>query len=174
MKKVVFACAFLCSIGSMNIMAQNVKSIKDAAQKKVESVEKTETAAQKKVESTEKMGTAAQKKVESTEKMVKELGLNEKQAKEFKTVWEEMSPSKDGKSVEKPTLAEMEKKHAEGDAKIKKILTEEQYAKYKKLEGEKKETFKQAAEGKIEKATTEGKTMEKKVEKKLEKAVEKK
>ncbi|MGL5938460.1 MAG: hypothetical protein ACRCY5_07065 [Phocaeicola sp.] len=164
MKKVIFACAFLCSIGSMNIMAQNVKSIKDAAQKKVESAEK--------------MGSAAQKKVESAEKMVKDLGLSEKQAKEFKTVWEERSPSKDGKSVEKPTLAEMEKKQAEADAKVKKILTEEQYAKYKKLEGEKKGTFKKEAEGKLEKATTEGKAIEKrvekKVEKKLEKAIEKK
>lgn len=157
MKKIVFTLAFICSIGSMSIMAQNAKSINAAAQKRVEAVEK--------------MGCGD--KVGACDKMTKELGLNEKQAKEFKAVWEENSACKK-EMGEKPSVAEMEKKHAEADAKIKKILTEEQYTKYKKLEGEKKESFKQEAESKMGKAVKEAKTMEKKVETKVEKAIEKK
>jgi protein CpxP len=59
------------------------------------------------------------------EKMVTDLGLNEKQA-------EEMKPAKN-KSDEKPSREEMQKKKKEVDAKIKSILTEEQYKKYQDM-----------------------------------------
>jgi hypothetical protein len=66
---------------------------------------------------------------ESIEKMVTDLGLNEKQAKDFKAAMEEMRPAKN-KSDEKPSREEMQKKKKEVDAKIKSILTDEQYKKY--------------------------------------------
>ena len=50
------------------------------------------------------------------EQMVTDLGLNETQAKEFKAVMEEMR-----------------KKRNEADAKLKKILTDEQYKKYQSM-----------------------------------------
>ena len=58
------------------------------------------------------------------EKMVTDLGLNEKQAKDFKAAMEEMKPAKN-KSDEKPSREEMQKKKKEVDAKIKSILTDE-------------------------------------------------
>lgn len=60
------------------------------------------------------------------EQMVTDLGLNEKQAKDFKAAMEEMRPAKN-KSDEKPSREEMQKKKKEVDAKIKSILTDEQY-----------------------------------------------
>ncbi|EKU89444.1 Spy/CpxP family protein refolding chaperone [Bacteroides oleiciplenus] len=66
------------------------------------------------------------------EQMVTELGLNETQAKDFKAAMEEMRPSRNG-SGERPSREEMEKKRNEVDAKIKKILTEEQYKKYESM-----------------------------------------
>lgn len=66
------------------------------------------------------------------EQMVTELGLNETQAKDFKAAMEEMRPSRND-SGERPSREEMEKKRNEVDAKIKKILTEEQYKKYESM-----------------------------------------
>ena len=66
------------------------------------------------------------------EKMVTDLGLNEKQAKDFKAAMEEMKPAKN-KSDEKPSREEMQKKKKEVDAKIKSILTDEQYKKYQDM-----------------------------------------
>ena len=66
------------------------------------------------------------------EKMVTDLGLNEKQAKDFKAAMEEMKPAKN-KSDEKPSREEMQKKKKEVDAKRKSILTEEQYKKYQDM-----------------------------------------
>jgi len=62
------------------------------------------------------------------EQIVADLGLNEKQAKDFK----EMRPAKN-KSNERPTREEMQKKRQEIDAKIKSILTDEQYKKYQDM-----------------------------------------
>ena len=59
------------------------------------------------------------------EQIVADLGLNEKQAKE-------MRPAKN-KSNERPTREEMQKKRQEIDAKIKSILTDEQYKKYQDM-----------------------------------------
>ena len=56
------------------------------------------------------------------EQIVADLGLNEKQAKDFKAAMEEMRPAKN-KSNERPTREEMQKKRQEIDAKIKSILT---------------------------------------------------
>ena len=67
-----------------------------------------------------------------TEQMVTELGLNEDQAKQFKAVMEGMRPAR-SESGERPSREEMEKKRAEADAKIKAILTDEQYQKYQAL-----------------------------------------
>lgn len=66
------------------------------------------------------------------EQIITELGLNETQAKNFKAVMEEMRPGKN-ESGERPSREEMEKKRDEADAKIKKILTEEQYKKYQSM-----------------------------------------
>lgn len=66
------------------------------------------------------------------EQMVKDLGLNETQAKDFKAVMEEMRPGRND-SGERPSREEMEKKRTEADAKIKKILTDEQYKKYQSM-----------------------------------------
>ena len=61
-----------------------------------------------------------------------ELGLNEKQAKDFKAAMEEMRPTKRN-SNERPSREEMQKKRKEGEAKIKSILTDEQYKKYQDM-----------------------------------------
>lgn len=66
------------------------------------------------------------------EKMITDLGLNEKQAKDFKAALEEMRPAKQ-KLGERPSREEMQKKRAEVEAKIKKILTDEQYKKYQDM-----------------------------------------
>jgi Spy/CpxP family protein refolding chaperone len=67
-----------------------------------------------------------------TEQMVTDLGLNETQAKEFKAVMEGMRPGNNNPG-ERPSREEMEKRRNEADAKIKKILTDEQYKKYQSL-----------------------------------------
>ena len=51
------------------------------------------------------------------EQIVADLGLNEKQAKDFKAAMEEMRPAKN-KSNERPTREEMQKKRQEIDANI--------------------------------------------------------
>lgn len=66
------------------------------------------------------------------EQMVTELGLNETQAKDFKAVMEEMG-SNQNSSGERPSREEMQKRRNEADAKIKKILTDEQYKKYQSM-----------------------------------------
>jgi Spy/CpxP family protein refolding chaperone len=66
------------------------------------------------------------------EQLVTDLGLNETQAKEFKAVMEELRPSRNNPG-ERPSREELTKKRNEADAKIKKILTEEQYKKYQSL-----------------------------------------
>lgn len=66
------------------------------------------------------------------EKMISELGLDKKQAEEFKKVMEEMKPSKDN-SGKRPSREEMEAKRQEMNEKIQNILTEEQYKKYQSM-----------------------------------------
>ncbi len=66
------------------------------------------------------------------EKIVTELGLDEKQAKQFKEAMEEMRPSKND-SGQRPSREEMEAKRKQTDEKIKSILTEEQYKKYQSM-----------------------------------------
>lgn len=66
------------------------------------------------------------------EQMVTDLKLNDTQAKQFKAVMEEMKPTK-STSGERPSREEMEKKRTAADAKIKKILTAEQYTKYQSM-----------------------------------------
>ena len=66
------------------------------------------------------------------EKIITDLGLNEKQAKDFKAALEEMRPAKQ-QSGERPSREEMQKKRTEVEAKIKKILTDEQYKKYQDM-----------------------------------------
>ncbi|MGL4851766.1 MAG: Spy/CpxP family protein refolding chaperone [Phocaeicola sp.] len=70
------------------------------------------------------------------EQMVKELDLTEKQSVELKEVMEGMRPSSNGNSGERPSREEMQKKHEEMDAKIKKILTKDQYKKYKETQSQ--------------------------------------
>ena len=52
--------------------------------------------------------------------------------KDFKAAMEEMRPAKN-KSNEKPSKEEMQKKKKEVNAKIKSILTDEQYKKYQDM-----------------------------------------
>ena len=66
------------------------------------------------------------------EKIITDLGLKEKQAKDFKAALEEMRPAKQ-KSGERPSREKMQKKRTEVEAKIKKILTDEQYKKYQDM-----------------------------------------
>lgn len=66
------------------------------------------------------------------EQMITDLGLNEKQAKDFKAAMEEMKPAK-SESNERPSREEMQKKRKEVNAKIKSILTDEQYKKYQDM-----------------------------------------
>lgn len=70
---------------------------------------------------------------QNIEQMVSELGLSDEQAEKLKAVFEEMKPDRNN-SGERPSREEMEKKRSETDAKIKKILTDEQYAKYQELQ----------------------------------------
>ena len=51
---------------------------------------------------------------------------------EFKAGMEEMRPNRNA-SGERPSREEMEKKRNEADAKLKKILTDEQYKKYQSM-----------------------------------------
>lgn len=69
------------------------------------------------------------------EKMKTELSLSDEQAAQLKEVFSSMRPGKNG---ERPTREEMEKKRTETEAKVKKILTEEQYAKYQKMRSERR------------------------------------
>ncbi len=86
------------------------------------------------------------------EQMIKDLGLDEKQATEFKAVMEQMRPAKaemkqkksetkkEKKEMKKKReemkkqREEMEAKRKEMDEKIKTILTEEQYKKYQEMQ----------------------------------------
>ena len=67
------------------------------------------------------------------EQMVKDLGLNEEQTKEFKALMETMLPQR-GQQGERPSREEMQKRRAEMEAKIKGILTEEQFKKYQEMQ----------------------------------------
>ena len=67
------------------------------------------------------------------EQMVKDLGLNEEQTKEFKALMETMRPQR-GQQGERPSREEMQKRRAEMEAKIKGILTEEQFKKYQEMQ----------------------------------------
>lgn len=70
-----------------------------------------------------------------TERMKTELGLSDEQVAQLKEVYSQMRPSQQG---ERPSREEMQKKREEADAKVKKILTEEQYAKYEKIRKERR------------------------------------
>lgn len=66
------------------------------------------------------------------EQMIIDLGLNENQAKDFKEAMKEMRPTKNDSDA-RPSREEMQKKRNEVNAKIKTILTEEQYKKYQEM-----------------------------------------
>lgn len=66
--------------------------------------------------------------VELVEQIVSDLGLSNKQAKKFKAAMEDMHPDKE--TSEKLSREELEKKKTKADAKIKKILTDDQYQQY--------------------------------------------
>ena len=59
------------------------------------------------------------------EQIITDLGLNEKQAKDFKAAMEEMRPTKRN-SNERPSREEMQKKRKEGEAKIMDVLPKRQ------------------------------------------------
>lgn len=80
----------------------------------------------------EKKGNNEGRKGNRVEQMVSELGLDEKQAAQFKAIMDENKPMKQN-GEERPSREEMEKKRSEMDAKVKAILTEEQYKKYQEM-----------------------------------------
>lgn len=67
-----------------------------------------------------------------TEQIIKELGLDDNQAKDFKKIMEDMRPGNISEN-ERPSREEMKKRRDEMNEKIKKILTEEQYKKYQEM-----------------------------------------
>ena len=79
-----------------------------------------------------------------TERMKTELGLSDEQVAQLKEVYSQMRPSQQG---ERPSREEMQKKREEADAKVKKILTEEQYAKYEKMRKERRPQRPQGNDG---------------------------
>ncbi|MDD3040208.1 hypothetical protein [Bacteroides sp.] len=81
------------------------------------------------------------------EKMITDLGLNEKQAKDFKAALQEMRPTKQkqGEQAERPSREEMQKKRNELETKMKNILTEEQYKKYQDMRKKENENRKKRA-----------------------------
>lgn len=72
-----------------------------------------------------------------TEQLIKELSLSDTQAADFKAVMEQMRPGRPGEpgseKQARPSREEMEAQRAEAEAKIKEILTDEQYTKYQEL-----------------------------------------
>jgi Spy/CpxP family protein refolding chaperone len=73
------------------------------------------------------------------EMMTKELGLTDKQQTELKAIFEAEKADRkqlkeDAKADREARKAEMETKRAEMDAKIKGVLTAEQYTKYQELQ----------------------------------------
>ena len=79
-----------------------------------------------------KEGTGKADREKRMEQMITDLGLNEKQAKDFKEAMAEMRPAKNN-SGERPSREEMQKKRKEVDEKIKSILTDDQYKKYQEM-----------------------------------------
>ena len=70
------------------------------------------------------------------EMMSKELGLNESQAAQLKTLFENSKPQR-VEGQERPSREEMDKQRKEMDSKIKSILTEEQYKKFEEMKSQK-------------------------------------
>ena len=71
------------------------------------------------------------------EQMIKDLGLNEEQAEDFKAAMKDMRPGKKQEG-ERPSKEEMQKKRKEMNDKIKSILTEEQSKKFQEMRPEKR------------------------------------
>lgn len=67
------------------------------------------------------------------EKMKTELSLSDEQVTQLNEVFQQNKPAQDG---QRPSQEEMQKKREENDAKVKEILTEEQYTKYQKMQQE--------------------------------------
>lgn len=70
------------------------------------------------------------------EKMKTELGLTDEQAAQLTEVYKQARPAQDG---QRPSREEMQKKREEMEAKVKGILTEEQYSKYQKMQQERRQ-----------------------------------
>ncbi|MDR0891606.1 MAG: hypothetical protein LBN24_03235 [Mediterranea sp.] len=66
------------------------------------------------------------------EQMVTDLGLKDQQATDFKAALESMMPKRTTDGT-RPSREEMQKQRAAGEAKIKTILTADQYKKYQDL-----------------------------------------
>lgn len=82
---------------------------------------------------TPKQGKGKMDREKRMEQMITDLGLNEKQAKDFKAAMEEMRPAKRSSATERPSREEMQKKRKEMETKIKSILTDDQYKKYQEI-----------------------------------------
>ncbi len=65
------------------------------------------------------------------EQMTKELNLSAEQKTQMQRVFDEMRPTQKGET--RPSKEEMEAKRKASEAKIKAILTDEQYAKFEKM-----------------------------------------
>ncbi len=69
------------------------------------------------------------------ERMKTELSLSDEQVAQMKEFFGQM---RQGQQGERPTREQMQKMREDMDAKLKKILTEEQYAKYEKMRKERR------------------------------------
>jgi ATP phosphoribosyltransferase regulatory subunit HisZ len=69
----------------------------------------------------------------SMESIVKDLGLNEKQAKEFKSAFSDRETAKTKEEEYRESRKEMNKQRKDSESIIKSILTKEQYKKYESL-----------------------------------------
>ena len=88
-------------------------------------------------------------------KMTTDLSLNEKQAKEVRAIVTKEVEKREAKRAEaketeakrreemKAKMEEMKKEQAAVDAEMKKVLTDEQYAKWQKQREERKDNFKE-------------------------------
>jgi periplasmic protein CpxP/Spy len=91
--------------------------------------------------------TPEQRNEKHLKKLTSDLGLNASQQKQMGTVLAEQSKKREAKKAEREKLmkadrSEREKEMAANDAKVKAILTPEQYTKWEQLKAEKRETGK--------------------------------
>lgn len=113
----------------------------------------TTFAQEKKVEKTEREKLTPEQKVDfQVKRLTKDLDLNEKQAKEVRSIVAKQVEKRENKRAEMKELkaqkreeikANMQKEQAANNEEMEKILTPEQFAKWEKIRDERKEKMKE-------------------------------